>query len=59
MVQKLVELQPSAQNFFLLAAACAKNQDLDGARVAMGRAVEMDPDNADYRQFYERIKKGQ
>ena len=54
-----MELQPSAPNFFLLAAACAKNKDLDGARVAMGRAVEMDPDNADYRQFYERIKKGQ
>jgi tetratricopeptide (TPR) repeat protein len=59
LVEKVVQLRPSGPDFFLLAVACAKNQDLDGARVAMGRAVELDPDNADYRRFYARLKKEQ
>ncbi len=59
LVEKLVQLQPSGPNYFLLALACAKNQDLDGARLAMGRAVELDPDNVAYRRFYERLKKGE
>ena len=59
LVEKVVELQPSGPNYFLLAVACAKNEDLDGARLAMGRAVELAPQNADYRRFYERLKKGE
>ena len=33
---KVVELEPSGPNYYLLAVACAQNRDLEGARAAMG-----------------------
>lgn len=57
LVQKVVELKPSAPNYFLLGVACAANRDHAGALAAMGRAMELDPDNRQYRRFHERLEK--
>jgi len=46
---KAVELEPNAPNYFILAAACDKNEDRAGALKAIGRAIELDPDNMQYR----------
>jgi tetratricopeptide (TPR) repeat protein len=56
LVEKLVALRQTGPNFFLLAVACAKNRDQAGALAAMERAVALDPDNADYQRFYQRLK---
>jgi tetratricopeptide (TPR) repeat protein len=47
---RAVELEPSAMHYFILAAACDKNGDRAGALAAIGRAVELDPDNTQYRR---------
>ncbi len=59
LVEQVVQRQPTAANYFLLAVACAQNENLPGAREAMGRAVELAPGNADYRRFYERLQQEQ
>ncbi len=54
--QAVARLQPSASNLFLLAVACAANRDHAGALAAMGRVVELDPDNAEYQRFHRRLQ---
>jgi superkiller protein 3 len=44
-----VELQPSAPNYFLLATICQRCDDVPGALAALQRALELDPDNQQYR----------
>jgi len=43
LAQKLVELEPSAPNYFLLGEACLRNGDLDGAREAVRRTLDLEP----------------
>ena len=50
LASKTVELEPNAPNYFILAAACDKNGDRTGALAAIGRAIELDPDNTQYRR---------
>jgi len=45
LAQKLVELEPSAPNYSLLAEACHRNGDVAGAREALRRALELEPGN--------------
>jgi len=54
---KAAKLHPIAPNFALCAAAREKAGDLLGALVALRRATELAPGNADYRQMYERIQR--
>ena len=48
LASKAVELEPAAMNYFILAAACDKNADREGALMALGRAIELDPNNTQY-----------
>ncbi len=50
LASKAVELEPTAMHYFILAAACDKNGDRAGALAAIGRAIERDPDNTQYRK---------
>lgn len=59
LARKAVELEPSGQNYFVLAAACDKNGDRRGGLAAMRRAVELEPDNADYRRVYRLLQQRQ
>ena len=45
LAQKLVALEPTAPNYSLLAEACRRNGDLDGAREALRRALDAGPGN--------------
>jgi hypothetical protein len=48
LAERLVELQPTAQNQFTLSAACLADQDSNGARAALQAALRIDPRNPQY-----------
>jgi len=50
LASRAVDLEPAAMHYFILAAACDKNGDRTGALAAIGRAVDLDPDNTQYRR---------
>ena len=50
LASKAVELEPAGLNYFVLAAACDKNGDRAGALSAIERAIELEPDNQQYRR---------
>jgi len=54
---KLVELVPIAPHYALLARACAENGDRAAARAAIRRAIELEPDQAEYEQLRKQIEK--
>ncbi len=56
LAREAVRLEPVAQNYVLLSEACDRNGDTAGARAAIRRAVELDPDNADYRRIRQRLE---
>jgi Flp pilus assembly protein TadD len=43
-------------HYFIFAAACDKNGDRAGALAAIGRAVDLDPDNTQYRRTQQLIQ---
>jgi Flp pilus assembly protein TadD len=43
-------------HYFILAAACDKNGDRTGALAAIGQAIEMEPDNMQYRRTQQLIQ---
>ena len=51
LARKLVERAPTASHHFLLARACAANGDRAAALAAVRRAIELDPDRAEYERF--------
>jgi tetratricopeptide (TPR) repeat protein len=57
LAQKAVELEPTAGNYFVLGLACQKTDDKQAAQLAMRKAVELAPDNRQYRQMYDLIRK--
>ncbi len=57
--RRKVPRAPSRRIRPLLAVACAANRDHAGALAAMGRAVELDPGNAEYQRFHQRLEEEQ
>lgn len=47
-----VELQPSAANYFLLSVVKRRGGDLPGARQAAQRAMELEPSDLQYQEWY-------
>jgi tetratricopeptide (TPR) repeat protein len=56
LARQAAELQPTANNYWLLAAACRHNGDRAAALAAMEKAVDLDPGNLRYREAYESLK---
>ncbi len=56
LAQKAVSLAPTAANYALLAAARQRNGDRAGAEVAIGHAVELDPQNPKYQKMQQVIQ---
>ncbi|MDP6634163.1 MAG: tetratricopeptide repeat protein [Phycisphaerae bacterium] len=50
------KLKPTGANYFFLSEACAKCGDTEGRRKALKRAVELEPDNMNYKLAYEMIR---
>jgi tetratricopeptide (TPR) repeat protein len=57
LAEKAVELEATAENYFVLGWACDVNGDVVSALAAMEQAVKLDPDNPKYKQIYEIVKK--
>jgi tetratricopeptide (TPR) repeat protein len=57
LAQKAVELEPRADNYFVLGWACDVNGDPGSAMVAIEKAMALAPDNPQYAQVYQQIKK--
>ena len=56
LAEKAVALEPNAANFFVLSWACYENGDINNAFPAIKRAIELDPDNSNYRILYKMIQ---
>ncbi|MHC4557231.1 MAG: tetratricopeptide repeat protein [Planctomycetota bacterium] len=54
---KAVQLEPKAENYFVLGAVYAKNDNHVEALAALQRAISLDPNNPKYRSIYELFKK--
>jgi tetratricopeptide (TPR) repeat protein len=48
LAERVIQLQPTAENFFVLSSVCRANQDLSGARQALEEALRLDPRNPHY-----------
>lgn len=56
LAKRAVDLEPSAEDFYVLGWACDVNGSRAEAAQAIERAIKLDPNNQLYRQVYERIK---
>jgi tetratricopeptide (TPR) repeat protein len=57
--EKAVELKESAENYFVLCGAYNRNKDAGKALKALEKAIELDPDNSEYKRTYDMITKGE
>jgi len=57
LAQKAVELEPIAQNYFVLGVVRNKRGDLPGANAALKRAMAMEPGNPNIRRVYDAFQK--
>jgi len=57
LAEEAVRLEPIAINYFVLGRTHARNDNRAGALAASKRAVELDPANPQFRQFYESLAK--
>ena len=57
LARKAVQLEPKAENYFVLGAVFVKNNNRTEALAALKRAIELDPDNPKYRHVYELFRK--
>ncbi|MBW8002164.1 MAG: tetratricopeptide repeat protein [Planctomycetes bacterium] len=57
LAKKAVELEESAQNYFLLGRIYYKNSDTKDALMAIGKAMNLESKNLNYKQKYDEIKK--
>jgi tetratricopeptide (TPR) repeat protein len=56
LAEQAVVLEPTGSNYHTLGWACDVNKDPAGALRAMQRAIQLEPDNANYRQIYQHIQ---
>ncbi|KPL24830.1 MAG: hypothetical protein AMJ75_02690 [Phycisphaerae bacterium SM1_79] len=56
LAEKAVALEASAANYFVLSLACDKNGDTVNALSAIKRAVKLEPENLQYRRFFNLIQ---
>ncbi len=54
--QTAARLAPSSDTYLVLAAVQSQSGDLAGARAALSRAVQLDPENPRTRRAYERLR---
>jgi tetratricopeptide (TPR) repeat protein len=57
LARQAVQIEPTAENYFVLGAVYAKNDNLVEALAALQRAIALDPNNPKYRRIYELFKK--
>ena len=57
LIRKAVDMNNSAKNFYLLSFACEINKDQQGAIEAIRRALELEPNNEDYKKIFQRLSK--
>lgn len=55
LTRKAVDINGTAENFGLLSWACEVNKDQQGAIDAIRRALELEPNNEDYNEIFQRI----
>ena len=55
LAEKAVALEANATNYFVLGWACYTNGDNAKALPAVKRAIQLDPDNQQYRLLYKQI----
>jgi len=55
MAEKLVDLEPTAENYYTLCRVCEMNQDFDAARAAIERAYGMVPNSDQIRRARARL----
>ena len=58
LAEKAVALEKTGENFFILSWACNVNGDRASAMSAIQQAIKLEPDNIEYRQMYEQLKRG-
>ncbi len=56
LAQTAVDLEATASGYFVLGVACDRSGDAAGALAAIEKAVQMDPDNAEYQRMHQRVK---
>ena len=56
LAEKAVKLEKTAANYYVLTCACDMNGDRTNALKAAEQAIQLDPDNEEYKQIYQRIK---
>jgi len=56
LAQKAVELEPTAQYYFLLSLICQRNGDLADASSALDQAIALDPDNKGYQRLRQEFR---
>lgn len=57
LASKAAQMEPVAKHYFLLSRACLSTGDRTEARSAIEQAVALDSDNAQYQDWYEKIRK--
>ncbi len=57
LIRKAVDINSSAKNLYLLSWACEINKDQQGAIEAIRRALELEPNNEDFKKILQRISR--
>ena len=57
LIRKAVDINSSANNFYLLSWACDINKDQQGVIEAIRRALQLEPNNEDFKKIFQRLSK--
>jgi tetratricopeptide (TPR) repeat protein len=55
LAERVIQIQPTAENFFLLGSLCHANNDGAGAKAALQEAIRLDPQNPQYAAAAKRL----
>ena len=56
LARKVIEVEPSAPHYYLLAVACSRNNDRTGALEAVKKALALNPGEVKYQQFLQQLQ---